>query len=309
LNLESTSVQIVEIDNDDNLTTNGDVWTGATGTTQPTSWDKVGTPAGFTVNSDMLRITTDAANEGISQTIAVSAATEHQLLGKYKNTSGDLAQIAIYDITHSADILAITDLASSTVESVFSQVFTTPAGCVSVKISLMGKASGDIVWFDYIKLAPTEYNETITTGISKTDVVKLDIPQKANGILTATVNDTGGAARVGEIVVGVKTFIGSMQYGPSFGITNWSETTTDAFGARTTVSRGYSKWLKVPLTVLTENMDEVNRLMSLYKDTYLVWVASETYSSMIVYGKYTNYSQTCQYPAFTICNLEIEGLT
>ena len=45
LNIESTTVQIVEIDTASDLVTNGQSWTGATGTTQPTSWDKVGTPS------------------------------------------------------------------------------------------------------------------------------------------------------------------------------------------------------------------------------------------------------------------------
>lgn len=309
LNIESTTVDIVEIDNDDNLVTNGTAWTGATGTTQPTGWDKVGTPAAYLIDDGMIKITTDAANEGQSQTIAVSAATEYQLLGKYKNTAGDIAQIAIYDVTHSANILATTDLASSTVESIYSQVFTTPAGCVSVKISLMGKASGDIVWFDTVTLAPTEYSETVTTGISKTYMAKTDLVQKANGIITITVNNSGGTAKVGEIIVGVKTNIGVVEYAPSFGIRNWSEVTVDVWGGRNIVSRGFSKWIKAPIRVLATAMEEVDRLMSIYKDENLVFIFHPTYSTMIAYGKYTDYSQAWAHLDYTICNLEVEGLT
>jgi len=309
LNIESTTVDIIEIDNDDNLVTNGTAWAGATGTTQPTGWDKVGTPADYTIDGGMIRITTDAVNEGCSQTIAVSAATEYQLLGKYKNTAGDIAQIAIYDVTHSADILATTDLTSSTVESIFSQVFTTLAGCVSVKISLLGKASGDIVWFDTVILAPTEYSETVTTGISKTYMAKTDLVQKANGIITITVNNSGGTAKVGEIIVGVKTNIGVVEYAPSFGIRNWSEVTVDVWGGRNIVSRGFSKWIKAPIRVLATAMEEVDRLMSIYKDENLVFIFHPTYSTMIAYGKYTDYSQVWAHLDYTICNLEVEGLT
>lgn len=524
LNIESTSVEIVEIDNDDNLVTNGTAWTGATGTTQPTSWDKVGTPADYTIDGGMIKITTDSANEGQSQTITVSAATEYQLLGKYKNTSGDIAQIAIdrngiisgsvtmvntkisavdgtafvdfstaniltdhvlhkckltiidsvgkkivgyikaagtsetldsnlwaafdftnaskwtptnatvvdansftatsanglmspasgnrptalglYKISYTAassigatfiynafpsiasgsagvyrtpesgyanilgqtngttvdvsvlsmqrvlapsatgvtitstedgstynwtskeagfnyndasgysyeiegiiDILSTTDLVSSTVESIFSQVFTTPAGCTSIKISLMGKSTGDIVWFDTVTLAPTEYSETVTTGTSKTDVVKLDVPQKTNGILTVTINYTAGTAKLGELIVGVKTNIGTMRYSPSIGITDYSTKAVDVYGHYSIVPRTFAKRMTCSLIILNTVIDEVVRLLTLYRSTELVWVGDANYNSLIVYGYYKDFQVVFARPNSSDCALEIEGLT
>jgi hypothetical protein len=309
LNLDTTSVEITEIDNDDNLVVNGEGWTDATGTTPPTGWTAVNAPADFTIDTGALKITTDGANEGISQTITVSAATEYQLLGLYKNTSGDIAQYAVYDVTHSADILATTDLASSTVESNFSYVFTTPAGCTSIKISLLGKASGDIIWFDSVKLAPTKYSETITTGTAKTDIVKTDLVQKANGIITITFNKTSGAPKVGELIVGVKTYIGKMRHSPSFSYKNYSTITTDIYGHDTIVVRAKAKTLKCAVIVENTAIDEINRLMMLYADTALVWVASELYSCLIVYGYCTNWQGVIPYLTTTDCSLDIRGLT
>jgi uncharacterized Zn-binding protein involved in type VI secretion len=608
LNLESSSVEIDVIDNNDNLVTNGTAWTGATGTTQPTGWDKVGTPADYLIDSGMIKITTDAANEGCSQTIAVSAATEYQLLGKYKNTADDIAQIAIlsfrsatgsvtqanmklsavdgtafvdfstaniltdyvpdrskltitdsagkkligyikaqgagetygselvtngdmetaapngdvyacvyggdiykqaggtgdfvalgqtsrnwrgmaaasngwaageatlsqvsderdggsgsyamevtqtgtlsgvaaqysgpmgmslgalyslsgyvknldatsaqlsmygsvggyfpllattgtswayvsgtftmqealslycrvvnaspggkkgrfddvsltqvftpsttgvtitstpdgstfnwatkeagfnyndasgysyeieytfidshpYEIEYTSDILATTDLASSTVESVFSHVFTTPAGCTSVRISLMGKASGDIVWFDDVILAPTEYSETVTTGASKTDLVKLDLPKHANALLTVKITNTGGTAKVGEIIVGEKTIIGLVEYAPGFGIKSWSTKSVDTYGKITIVERGYSKWVKAPIRIAAADMDEVARVLSIYKDTPIIWVVNQNYTSMIVYGFYSDFAVVWPHLDYFLCNIELEGLT
>lgn len=67
LNLESDTVDIYQIST--SYITNGTVWTGASGTTQPTGWDKKGTPSDYTIDGGTLRITADAAAEGISQTI------------------------------------------------------------------------------------------------------------------------------------------------------------------------------------------------------------------------------------------------
>ena len=309
LNLESSSVEIDVVDEDDDLVTNGSAWTGATGTTEPDDWDKVGTPADYAIDAGMLKITTDAVNEGCSQTIAVSAATEYQLLGKYKNTSGDIAQIAIYDVTNAAAILATTDLASSTVESVFSHVFTTPAGCVSVRISIMGKASGDIVWFDAVILAPTEYSETVTTGASKTDLVKLDLPEHANALLTVKITNTGATAKVGEIIVGEKTYLGAMRYSPSISITDYSKKEVDSFGHYSIVERTFAKRMQCSLIIQNTSIDEIVRLLTVYRATELVWVGSENYNSLIVYGFYRDFQVVFARPTSSDCALEIEGLT
>jgi hypothetical protein len=171
----------------------------------------------------------------------------------------------------------------------------------------MAKANTDVVWFDSFILAPVKYSETVTTGPSKIDVVKLDIPEISTGILTVVINKS--AAAIGELIIGKSTYIGDLQYAPSFGIKDWSTITTDVWGNRIIVPRAFSKWLKCPVCVLSTNMDEINRLMSLYRGVNLLWIANPDYSAMIVYGIYTDYSQTWQHLDFTICNLEIEGLT
>lgn len=315
LNLVSDTVDIVEIDSADQLILNND-WTDATGGTPPTNWDEVGTVADFTIQSAALRITCDANGEGISQTITVSAATEYQLLFKYKNTSGDIAQVAIYDMTHSADILATTDLTSSTANASYSKVFTTPAGCTSIKISLQAKTAGDIVWFEAPYLCPTEYSETVTTGTSKTDVVKLDIPGIATGILTITINKST-TAKIGELVIGTKKYLGATQANPSpeIEIVDYSSQAQDTFGNWTIVERGYSKKLncdvKIPKTsVLTARQvtDDIFLTLSSYRASMIVWVADSTMSSMIIYGKYNSFKITLTSIEFSLLNLEILGM-
>jgi len=306
LNLESDTIDIVEIDTADQLIVNND-WTDATGGTPPTGWTEVGTVPDFTIQSAALRITCDANGEGISQTIAVLAATEYQLTFLYKNTASDIAQVAVYDVTHSADILATTDLTSSTANSSYSYVFTTPAGCVSIKISLLCKTAADIVWFEAPYLCPTEYSETVTTGVSKTDVVKLDIPQKAAGILTVTINKSGTAA-IGELVLGTKFTLGKMLYNPQIGFRNYSTKTQDTFGNWTMVVRGYSKKLICSLSMENTTIDSVFKFLCDHKDDMLVWVGTETYSSLIVYGFCKEPQIVIPYTTWATCSLEIEGM-
>lgn len=315
MNLVSSTVDIIEIDNDDNLIVNGLDWTGATGTTQPTSWDKVGTPADYKIHTSAIqglccRITTDAANEGMSQTIAVSAATEYQLLFVYANSTGDLARVGVYDATHSADILTTTDLPDTANSwSVYSYVFTTPAGCTSVKISLLGKSSGDIVYFDYVKCAPTKYSETITTGALISYACKTDLWKDANCILTVKINNTGATAEIGEMVMGPKYDIGGRNpnYGISWGGQDWSTIEQGTFGYEI-VERDKSKWMRLTVDVPEASWDYVSNLIQGYMSSYLMWLGSETNQCLMIYGFPDEWSFTANEPSYAVLDLSIKGI-
>jgi len=311
LNMESSSVQISLRDPSSDLITNGTAWTGATGTTPPTGWDTTDASTTFLIDSGAIKITAAGAGYGMYQQASVTPGNKMQLLGAYKNTAGDIAQFGVYDVTHSAWITALTDLASSITESTFSNIFTVPAGCVVIRVYLVGRTSGDIVWFDTVQLSDGVYDETVTTGASKTDVTKLDLPQFAAGILTVTVNNTGSVAKVGEIKVGVKTYMGKTAPLPAFDFTNYSTTTIDTWGHYDIVPRAKAKILKCTVIVPNTIIDEVNRLMMLYADTLLVWVVDDEYNCMIALGYLKKWNGALGNSAASSsrCNWEAVGIT
>ncbi len=306
-NLDATTVDIILSDPSTDVVTNGTGWTGATGTTQPNNWDKVGTPSDFTIDSGWLKLTVDGASEGISQTETVLAATEYQLLGKYKNTAGDLAQYAVYDVTHSADILVTTDLTSSTTEAPISYVFTTPAGCTSVKISLLGKTASDIVWFDSISLSKTLYSETITLS-GDTEAVKLDVTSSATGILTLNVNKSG-APGCGEIVIGTATDIGTTLKNMTISMMDFSTKSEDEWGDQYITVGDYAWRASYDLMIANASIETVYNFLALYKSDPLVWVADTTYTATMVYGYFRDFDIVIAYPNYSDCAIEVEGLT
>jgi hypothetical protein len=228
------------------------------------------------------------------------------------------------------EIDPITDLASSTVDKTLSVVFTTPAECETVRVSLLAKSSGDIVWFDRVSLAPTVYNETIAllntvavvdwytyfyepivmaTDLVKTDLATVEVPPISTASITMIVTNTGGTAAVGEIIMGLKFNIGRMKYRPSVSINNFSGKTVDAFGDTTITPRGWSKKLNCELNLKNTVVDEVYRQYTLYKDTAIVWVGDPDHSILVVYGLWKNFEIVLPYPDYSVCNLQIEGLT
>lgn len=305
-NIDSDTVDIIEIDSADQLILNND-WTDATGGTPPTSWTEVGTVSDFTIQSAALRITADANGEGISQTITVSAATEYQLVFLYKNTAGDIAQVAVYDVTHSADILATTDLTSSTDNSSYTYTFTTPAGCTSIKISLLCKTGGDIVWFEAPYLCPTEYSETVTTGSTKTSVVKMDIPAIATGILTVTINKST-TAKIGELIIGNYTSLGTMRYSPQIGYRNYSTFEEDTWGNLSIVERSYARKMNCNIIVTNTGLDAVDKFLCDHMNDMMVWVGSADYNCLQVYGFCKEPQIVVSYKNYSDMSLEIWGV-
>lgn len=289
LNISATSLRVAEADHSTDKVTNGTAWTGATGTTQPTGWDKVGTPTDFTIDSGALKLTVDG-NEGISQTIAVTAGTAMMLNGTYKNTSGDVAQYAIYDETHSSDILAVTDLGSSTQYATLNHIFSVPAGCSSLTIKLLAKTSGDIVWFDSISLSDVSYDSgTVTIGTYTSEYVNTSLTKKADSLVRVSVYHATGNALVGEMVMGVKTNLGTTSKEISGGIKDYSTIAEDTYGYQEITDRGIAKKLSCQVTLPITSFDAANSIVAYYHTTAVVWVASTTYNSTVIYGMYRDY--------------------
>jgi hypothetical protein len=101
-----------------------------------------------------LKVTATSNGGKAYQTITgLTASTEYALLLHHKNTSGDVAQYGIYDVSNSGDIVTATDLPDSTSWSTWKKVvFSTPSGCTSVRIDLIGKLATDVVYFDQVSM-------------------------------------------------------------------------------------------------------------------------------------------------------------
>lgn len=147
------------------------------------------------------------------------------------------------------------------------------------------------------------------TGTLKTDFVATDFPIYASSVIEITITYTGGTAKVGAIILGRKFELGGLNYSPSIGITDYSTKDTDSFGNYTITERAYSKKMSCDCTVKNIYIDEILRQLSLLRATLLVWVGADDYSCMIIYGFYKDFSIVIQYDDYSLCSLEIEGLT
>ena len=147
------------------------------------------------------------------------------------------------------------------------------------------------------------------TDLVKTDLATIGIPPYTDAVWTITITNTDSIAACGEIVVGLQATLGALEYGAEAGIVDYSTKTADAYGNFTITERAYSKRNSYDVTVFNTAVNEVFRLLSVYRATALVWVGHEDYTMFIVYGFYKDFRIGMRYPAYSIMTIDIEGLT
>ncbi|MFH0893964.1 MAG: hypothetical protein V2A54_05970 [Bacteroidota bacterium] len=153
------------------------------------------------------------------------------------------------------------------------------------------------------------YSYFFSTEFRLTDIVLLDLPPYLNTVLDITITYTGGTAKVGGIVMGVQANLGETQYLPSIGIHDYSIKEQDAFGVWSVTERAFSKKMSCDILVESVSIADVQNLLASYRTTLLVWIGSEDYPSLIVYGFFKDFNIVIGYPSFAICSIDIEGLT
>jgi hypothetical protein len=155
----------------------------------------------------------------------------------------------------------------------------------------------------------TWHEHTLVDGLFVSDVVDTSFSSAiADPHILVSIDYAGGTAKIGEIVVGLKESLGDTKVNPSVGITDYSIKEVDAFGNYTVTERAYSKRLSCETIIPNTSLDATYNILAQYRALPAVWVGSEDYASMIIYGFYKDFSIELAYPSYSICTLEIEGL-
>jgi len=145
--------------------------------------------------------------------------------------------------------------------------------------------------------------------VRKSDFVAADLPPYSAPALQVILTDTGNTVLCGAMVVGFKKDIGGTQYGAKVGIQDYSVKTRDAFGNYSILERAFNKNASYSVMVDKAYVDQLHQLLASYRATPIVYVGSDQYSSTVIYGFYKDFGITISYPMYSVCTIDIEGLT
>lgn len=118
-----------------------------------------------------------------------------------------------------------------------------------------------------------------------------------------------GASYVGVIVLGtLRSLGGSANYGARLGIQDYSRKERDQWGQVNLQKRGFSKRMSLTLLVPTGQIDDVFALLAELTGTACLWLGTNTFSAMNVYGFINTFDILVQYPSYAELSLDLEGL-
>lgn len=115
---------------------------------------------------------------------------------------------------------------------------------------------------------------------------------------------------VGVLMLGtIRTFSLGVQLGARLGITDFSRKERNEFGDTIVVERPFSRRANWPMFLQASEVDAFVDFMAEVRAIPCLWIGSERYECMAVYGFYKNFEVLIAYSDYSTCDLELEGLT
>lgn len=145
----------------------------------------------------------------------------------------------------------------------------------------------------------------------KTDHFEVDFPQTyLNPYITITILNESGNAAIGRFICAKSYKIGTMQYGSSVGIKDYSIKTTDSNNISYLTKKDNAKLMSFKLVL---NQSETNRVVKLLRQLLsvpcvFIGVSDDGYEYTIAHGFYQSFKIPLQTPSVNYCELEIEEL-
>lgn len=192
------------------------------------------------------------------------------------------------------DSLALLEVGAETV----SVTMTVGPDTVYSKTVQLSDNSMVIDWYSYFVEPIKEKSYCLFDGM----------PIYGSGTVSITFSRSSGTVSCGVLSIGSKAEIGTVLSNPGIGINDYSRKSTDDFGRTILVKRGYSKRISTRLLIDTNDVDRIARILADYRATPVVWVGSDQFDSMIVFGPYKDFSIDIAYPNVSYCSLQVEGM-
>ena len=168
--------------------------------------------------------------------------------------------------------------------------------------TLATNKSGGVIedWYDYF-----------TAPIGKvTTLTFLDLPLfgAAQIVVTLTGPDPNGPVNVGTLLVGSAIDLGLLEAEPTVSILDFSQKSTDAFGATSVVERAWSKQMQVKALVDSGAVDGIQRTVAGLRARPVLWLAEDGFDALAIYGFYKDFSINLATETISYVSLTVEGL-
>lgn len=138
-------------------------------------------------------------------------------------------------------------------------------------------------------------------------VVAPDLPMVPD--LEVSVTLEGGSQSLATFAIGNLWTMGDTTYGARIGIDDYSKYLDNGFGDEVLIQGAYSKRGNFTVFCDKQVADDTATILAEYRATNLVWIASEEFSSTVIFGYAKTWEAEIAYPTIWVYSLEVKGRT
>ena len=304
-------------------------WITTTGTSATRSADVVtGSGLIYTTLTDTNSVYSSGTTYNSGDKVEYNNKIWESLQATNTNHQPDLSPTWWYDMgadnLHAAFDTAVSTVSTATTEmilvikpGVIDSVSLINMDAATAKIAITDPVEGTVYrqvaglsgsqvydWYQYFFYDPL---------LKRTQVIFPGIPKYSNALTTIKLEGgIGDVIKLAQIILGQQFVLGGTQLGATTGIIEYSTKETDEFGNTKFVERAFSKRMSAQVFINNIDINRTQNLLYSIRATPCVWIGSDdpTYEEpLVVFGFFREFSMDISYPSFSMCSLEIEGLT
>ncbi len=141
----------------------------------------------------------------------------------------------------------------------------------------------------------------------ETQLIATDLPSYPNATLRIDIVGTG---EIGALTFGTQKTIGiGVRSGVSLGMQDFSRKERNQWGDIELVQRAYAKRLSIDTIIENDQLDNTYDLLTSLRSTPCLWIASDRYRSLVVFGFFNTFDIVIPYPNHSECSIDLESLT
>ena len=204
-----------------------------------------------------------------------------------------------YELKTGSAVNAVSALNLSGVQSIRIRLTDPVFGLLYDKTTSLTSIPSESSWYAWF----------FSERIERVQHVALDLPSYPNATVRVDLTGTSTMA-IGVLMIGQQKVVSEeIRFGMRMGIRDYSRKEKNEWGDVVLVERAFSKTRSFPVQLRNDDLDRVDALLASLRAKPCLWVGSDSFSSMTVFGYPSNFEIVVAYARFSDCTIDIEGLT
>lgn len=231
--------------------------------------------------------------------VEVSATNRWKLFDLSSTTQTQIDAADYYELTPGQAVNSLALVNISGVLSVRVRLTDPSFGSVYDKTSDLTAVPSEASWYAWFFEPRTEQNQFIVA----------DMPSYPNAVLRVDLTSSG-AAYIGVLVFGTQRSIGlGVQHGVRLGIQDYSRKERNDWGDTVLIQRAYAKRASITTMLNNADLDNTYNLLTSFRATPCLWIITDTYSSLSIFGFFGNFEINIAYAEYSDVSIDLESLT